>query len=289
MKTWQTMMALAVMAAVAGGCIQDQKTLKLKKDGSGTLVEEIFMSPQLTGMMEQMTAGMEQAVEKAGAQLPTADKAKAKAALDPLVMFKSDIEKRTSELGPGVKLISAQAKTSDKGWKGYVLTYSFSDITKVNLSLSDKPEPEGGMNAEKKKDEPLIVTFRKGPQPEIKFQQKPSAPAAAPAKKTAAEAPPPGAEALPAAMLGPMLQGMRISFVVEVDGKITQTSSHYRQGDNRVVLLDLQMEKVLANTAGAKLLEGGKDDPALLKKIHALKIPGLAIEDLEGGVSIQWK
>ena len=133
------------------------------------------------------------------------------------------------------------------------------------------------------------MTFRTSPLPEIKFQQKQSASAAAPAKKDATETPPPGAEALPAAMLGPMLQGMRISFIVEVDGEITQTSSHYRQGDNRVVLLDMQMEKVLANAAGAKLLEGGKDDPALLKKIHALKIPGLAIEDLDGGVSIQWK
>ncbi|MCX7010249.1 MAG: hypothetical protein NTY53_23925, partial [Kiritimatiellaeota bacterium] len=127
MKTMRMMVALLVVAAAGVGCIQDQKTLKLKKDGSGTLVEEIYMSPQLTGMMEQMTAGFSQAVDGSGAKVDPAEKAKAKAALDPMAMFKGDIEKRTAALGAGVKLVSSEAKTNSLGWKGYVVTFGFPD------------------------------------------------------------------------------------------------------------------------------------------------------------------
>ena len=138
MKTYQLVAVLLLVAAAGAGCIQDLKTLKLKKDGSGTLVEEIYMSPQLTGMMAQMTAGLAQALDQGGVQMAGADQARVKAALDPLALFKTDIEKRTAALGAGVQLVSAQAKTSDKGWKGYVLTYSFADVTKLKLTLMER-------------------------------------------------------------------------------------------------------------------------------------------------------
>jgi len=287
MKTLRMLMAAACVAAMTMGCIQDQKILKLNRDGSGTLVEEIYMSPQLTGMMEQMTAGMAQAMGQAGA----ADKAKAKAALDPLAMFKTDIEKRAAELGPGVKLVSSQAKTNDKGWKGYIVTFSFADINKLNLTMGGKNEGGGGgmESGKKKKEEPMLLEFRKSPQPAIMFRQKATAKAAPKATESGAAEAMPGAEAMPAAMLAPMLQGMRINFIVEVDGKITRTNSHYKQGDNRIVLMDMQMDKVLASPEGAKLIGGGQDDPALLNKIRDLKIPGLAIEDMERGIAIEWQ
>ena len=279
-------LAMALLAVVSAGCIQDQKVLKLQRDGSGTLVEEIYMSPQMTGMMEQMAAGMTQALPQGGAP---ADAAKAKAALDPLEMFKSDIEKRTAKLGPAVKLVSKASKTNAQGWKGYVLTYRFDDITKVNLSLTDQKKDDSAEPG-KAKGDPLRVTFRKTPRPMVSFQQVPlPQAAAAPAKPGEAGAGAEANNAMPAAMMSAMLQGMRISFLVEVDGKIQSTTSHYRQGDNRIVLFDLPMDKVLANAAGAKLLEGGKDDPRALDKLRELKIEGLAIEDLSKGLVIEWQ
>jgi len=275
---------LAVLAALAAGCIQDNKVLKLQRDGSGTLVEEVYMSPQMTGMMEQMANSMAAGLQQGGV---TADVAKAKAKLDPLEMFKSDIEKRTAELGPDVTLVSQAAKTNAQGWKGYVATFHFNDINKVNLRLSDEKKDDKAEPG-KAKGEPLRVTFRKTPRPTVTIQQTaPKAAAAAPAKPEGGGAEPDNA--MPAAMMGAMLQGMRMSFIVEVDGKIVSTTSHYRQGDNRIVLLDLPMDKVLANTAGAKLLSVNKDDPAMLDKLRALKIEGLAIEDLSQGVTVEWE
>ena len=279
-------LALALLAALSAGCIQDQKVLKLQRDGSGTLVEEVYMSPQVTGMMEQMAAGMAEGLKQGGVPV---DAAKAKTALDPLEMFKSDIEKRTAELGSDVKLVSQLSKTNAQGWKGYVVTYRFNDITKLNLKLTDQKKDD---NAEpgKAKGEPLRVTFRKTPRPMVSFQQVPlPQAAAAPAKPGEAGAGAEANNAMPAAMMSAMLQGMRMSFIVEVDGKIVSTTSHYRQGNNRIVLLDLPMDKVLGNAAGAKLLEGGKDDPRALDKMRELKIEGLAIEDLSKGLVIEWQ
>jgi hypothetical protein len=289
MKTWHNVVVLALMAAAGAGCIQDQKTLQLKKDGSGTLVEEIYMSPQLTGMLEQMTGGLAQALEKNSASMGAVNQAQVKAALDPLTLFKGDIAKRTAELGPGVQLVSTHAKTNDKGWKGYVATFSFPDVTKLHLTLAAQDAAGGMLGAEQKKEAPLLLEFRQGPRSEITFRQQPAAPAVPEGRQAGAAETMPGVEALPAALLGPMLQGLRLSFVVEVEGKITRTSSHYQEGRHRVVLMDLPMDKVLAQAAGAKLLEGGKNDPEVLKKLRDLKIPGLAIEDLQSGVSIEWQ
>lgn len=289
MNAWRMAVVLCVIALAGAGCIQNQKLLKLNKDGSGTLVEEVYMSPQLTGMMEQMTAGMSQAMEQGGAKVDPNEKSKAKAALEPLALFKGDIEKRTAELGSGVKLVSTQAKTNDKGWKGYVATFSFPDVSKLNLSMEAQSDDDGGMGATKKKKETLYLEFRKTPLPAIMFREKKTDKLAKPEKKAAAAESMPGVDAMPAGMLSSMLQGMRVSFIVEVDGKITRSNSHYRQGDNRVVLMDMQMDKVLANAAGAKLIEGGKDDPEALNKLRALNIPGLVLEDMGRGIAIEWQ
>jgi outer membrane murein-binding lipoprotein Lpp len=282
MKTWRAMMAVVLVALVCAGCIQDQKIFKLKRDGSGTLTEEIYMSPQLTGMMEQMTAGMAQAMDQGGSKPKSAAPAKA---LDPLAMFKDDIVKRTAALGPGVKLVSSKAKTNDKGWKGYEVVFSFADITKLKFNLSQDDVGEGEPGAPKKKADPLLVEFRKSPQPMVIFKELAKA-KAAPAPKQTESAP--GMEGM-AAMMGPMLQGMRISCIVEVDGKITRTTSHHQQGDNKVVLMDLLMDKVLANAEGMKLIGGSKEDPDALNKLRALNIPGLALEDMTRGITIEWR
>ena len=274
------------LAALAAGCIQDQKVLKLQRDGSGTLTEEVYMSPQITGMMEQMAASMTQGLPPGGR---TTDTAQAAAKVDPMDLFKADIEKRTAELGPDVRLVSKVSKANAQGWKGYAVTYQFKDINKVHLSLSD-PKQDETSEPDKAKGEPLQVTFRKTPHPTLVIKQK--APLAAAGAQPQAADPAGGSEtnnAMPAAMMSAMLQGMRITFSVEVDGKILKTTGRYRQGDNRVVLLDLPMDKVLAHAAGAKLLGGNQDDPAMLEKIRALKIEGLAIEDLSRGIEIEWQ
>ena len=54
------MLGLMAVTALLSGCLEDRTVVKLKKDGSGTLTKEVYMSPQITTMMEQMAAGMEQ-------------------------------------------------------------------------------------------------------------------------------------------------------------------------------------------------------------------------------------
>ena len=48
------------------GCLEVEQVINLKKDGSGTIVEEIVMGAQIVAMMEGLPAG-------AGAENPFAD------------------------------------------------------------------------------------------------------------------------------------------------------------------------------------------------------------------------
>lgn len=277
MKTTIGWMALAVAGSLLAGCVDDQTTLKLNKDGSGTLIQEVYFSPQI----DAMGAGLGAMASPDGAK-PAA----AAPAADPLAAHAGDIEKRIAAVGPGAKVVKKEAKTSAKGWKGFVLTYAFADVTQLRLSIgSDGPGEAGGGQ---EKSTPMKIEFRKTPKPTVGFWQeaKPAKPAAAPAGEAAAN---PMGDAASMAMMGPMLQGMRMGFKVEVDGRITRTNSANKQGDRTVTLLDIPVDKLIANAQAAKLMGAGGADPESLGKLRALNIPGLLIDDLEKGVAIEFE
>ena len=65
MKKTLLAMASALISLVLPGCFQNETTIHLNKDGSGTLVEETRLGGQMLAMMEQMSAlGGEQAADK---------------------------------------------------------------------------------------------------------------------------------------------------------------------------------------------------------------------------------
>ena len=217
-------------------------------------------------------AGMSGGAAPAAAPAPAAD---------PLASFKSDIEKRAAGFGPGAKLVSQKAQSNAKGWKGYAITLRFDDVTKLQLSMGGGDEA-GGPGGEKPR--PMTIVFRKGPKPAVMFQT-PPAPKAAPAPAAAA-----GPNLMPSEAMGPMLAGMRMALLVEVDGKIVRTNSRYPRGERRVALLDLPMDKVMANPQGAALIgSNAAQGPDSLRKLWNLNIDGVAIEDLERGVAIEWE
>lgn len=280
MKTTIGWMTLAAAGALLAGCVDDQTTLKLNKDGSGTLIQEVYYSPQIAAMGEGMGAALGATASPDGAK-PAA----AAPAADPLVAHAADIEKRIAAVGPGAKVVKKEAKTSAKGWKGFVLTYSFADVTKLQLNAgSDGPE---GPAAEAEKQAPMKIEFRASPKPTVGFWQAPkAAKPAAPAGEAAAN---PMGDAAGMAMMGPMLQGMRLGFRVEVEGRITRTNSANKQGDRTVVLLDIPVDKLVANTQAAQVMGAGGADPEGLGKLRALNIPGLLIDDLEKGIAIEFE
>ncbi len=136
----------------------------------------------------------------------------------------------------------------------------------------------------------MTIEFRKGPTAAVSFRVEPPAkPAEGATNAVPAQVPDEQESAAAMAMMAPMLQGMRVSFLVEVDGKIVRTSAQVREGDNRVVLMDMPLGKVLAHAEGSKLIGGGAQDPEIIQKIQALKIEGVVIEDLEKGLTVEFE
>ena len=121
-------LASIISALSLTSCLQNETTIHLNKDGSGTLVEETTLGAQMMAMMDQMSA--------LGGIAPGAGGGADKK--DPVAeMFSEEKAKaRAAKLGEGVTL--EKNETIDKkGNKGGRATYHFADINKLKISASD--------------------------------------------------------------------------------------------------------------------------------------------------------
>jgi hypothetical protein len=244
----------AALALLLPSCIEQEIEITLNKDGSGTITEKSIFSAQMVGMLE-MTAG------QPGATNPLADlkdEAKAKA--------------KAKEYGEGVTFVKAEEVKNDKGGKGVLVTYKFTDINKVTFnpssSMSDMAPQKADVEALgesdnvtfKYADGTLTMTF-----PEKKEGE------AAEAAEEAGEDLPPGMEA----QLKQMLKGMKMSAKVTIADGIAESDATYQDGDT-ITLFEMEMDEILKNPGGfealGKLEQMGPDDAAeALKKIKGAK------------------
>ena len=150
-KSLMKWVPLAAMAAGLSSCIEINETVNLKKDGSGTITEETLMGAQMSAMMDQLAALGGGA--GGGGDMFSEEAAKKRAAL----------------LGKGVTVAKVEKLDKD-GRKGGRVTFSFTDINTVTLSLADGAAglsamaPEGAAEVEEKaKDaDPVTFTYKEG-------------------------------------------------------------------------------------------------------------------------------
>jgi hypothetical protein len=257
---------LPLLALPAVGCIDFETVVRVKADGSGTLVQSMSMSAENMEMMKSMK-GNGAKVEAGGA---------------PMALEPKDIEQAKAEaakLGEGVTFIKAEP-IDTKQAKGMRAIYSFTDVTK--LKVSQKPTSPGGASAPGGSD--VDDTMRFGlskaangnavltvAMPDLK---------AAPAKpaegtKTSAKAPEAPPEAI--GMMKQMFKGLRIAIAVEPEGKIVQTSSPFLEG-SRVTLMEMNFDSLIADEAKLQqfnaAMEGGSiaDAKRLMKGLTGVKI-----------------
>ena len=253
----------AALASVA--CIEGQRVIKLRADGSGTIVDTVTLGEQAREMMTAMAA-MDQTA-------PTEKKAKQDAKL----------KARAEAMGPGVSLVSyvPRAKTSPE-----TLTYAFKDITKIKIEPSadsaendSQSEPKNPLTFrfEKKGSGGILTVLGAYPQAD------PTAAKPAAATKEAAEvAAKMQAQAMD--MMKTMLKGLKMTTLIEVDGKVLKTSSPWSDAST-VTVLAIDFDQVAADEASMKRLSAMGDpstvDAAALKGIQGIKVqptPELTIE-----------
>ncbi len=268
MKTLRFLLVALLFTLGLTGCLQIEKIVKLKPDGSGTIEETVVMGKDVLAQMEQMAAGFGAKVEK------KEDKPGAKGFE---LMDEKKLKSAAAQMGDGVSFVSAKKIENDKG-SGFVATYAFKDINKLKLDQNPgdampvaAPGKTGG-GPGKGKVEPVRFKFTKGtpaelvvvmPVPDLKKTE----------KKEQAE----GMEDMAMQMMKQMFKDMKVSMAVEVSGTIQETNAEYQDG-SRVTLMEMDFNKLLSDPEKFKKL--AKENPKTLQESKALMkgIDGVKVE-----------
>lgn len=253
---------MALTAAALSSCIEINETVNLKKDGSGTITEETLMGAQMSAMMDQLAA--------LGGAAAGGD------------MFSEEAAKKRAEsMGKGVTVAKVEKLDKD-GRKGGRVTFSFTDINTVTLSLADgasglsamapQGAEAGAAEAKEKAKEaaPVTFTYKEGvltinnpvPTKEEADKAKESVDSVVP--KEAADAGAEGAQMQAMAMQ--MMQDMKMTMKVVVEDGIAETDATYHEG-NTITLTDVDFGKLMKDPAMAKKLENlNLEDPAAMQE-----------------------
>ena len=250
MKNRIKLIILAVAAAVGlSNCIDVHQVINVKKDGSGTIEETMFISlpPELAAL--------------GGDQDPLGE------------LLKGDSQKkRAKEMGEGVELVSSEAIEKD-GKKGLKTVFKFSDISKVKLNgdagMSAMAEGmPGAQPPEKKGDDEIIkVGFEKGDTSKLTITTPPM---------KGVDTPDQEVDPTQFAMASQMMKGMRVRVTIKPDGKITKTNASYSDSES-VTLADMQMDKLFEDYEKFKAfaaLGKEKDREKIGAKMKELGIKG---------------
>jgi hypothetical protein len=255
---------------LVAGCLNSTTVINVKADGSGTIEQTMLVNKQAMAQLQQMAGALGQggAPKKGG------------------LFDEQSMRNAASSLGEGVTFVSATPiNTADA--EGTRAVYAFTDITK--LRMDQKPPTAGGVPAMGmpggNAPEDLLFRFVKSPAgnprvtvvfPEAKVD----------AARKAAQAPQPGQPPTPAgkagdpmqaaalAMMKPMLNGAKISIVLQPAGRIVKTNSPFVNGQ-QVTLFEMDLGQLLADETVLQKIQGAgslEDMKAMLKGVKGAKI-----------------
>lgn len=254
MRFQRVFLAFAFLTSLA--CMQGQRVVKVNLDGSGTIVDTVTLSEQSRGMMSAM--------ENMDKSSPAEKKAKKT----------EKLKAAAATMGEGVSFVSFQAG-KDGSEK---VTYAFKDLTKLKIDWSPSPSDSDAKPA----TDPVSFRFaRQGANSVITVAQAPKA-----EKKPAADKPKPKPEEMAQQMatMKSMMAGLKMSGLLEVNGRLVKTNSPYATGSS-VTLLAIDFDQVAADPASmqklAEIDDPTKADPKVVAGIKGVKVntlPELTIE-----------
>lgn len=250
-------LALGLVAALAlPSCLQNETTVTLNKDGSGTVVEETFLGAK---MLEMMTQFAQPGQPDPVAEMFSEEKAKAKIA----------------KMGEGVEYVKTEMIDAD-GKKGARTHYKFADINKLKVSPSgavddmNKDAP-GEEEKEDEKEKTVSFSYADGklkvvtPPTDFKDMDMGGEGAENPEME---------------AMMTEMMADMRLTLKLKAPGGIESSNATFTEGDT-VTLFDVQVGKMFAQKDELKKIgETAKTDKEAAKAAFS-KLDGIKIETKE--------
>ena len=254
MKKFVLLLASVGAMLSLNSCLQNEMTITVKADGSGTVVEETVFGAQMSAMM----GGLGGLGGEAGApqenpldEMFSKDKAKEKAA----------------KMGEGVTVAKVE-KIDKDGKKGGRVTYAFKDINKLKLGLGsgmdalDSMGPPGadgeGEEGEKEEIEDPVQFKLEGKKLTVILPQ-PDKDAKAPdveIPEKEEEKSPEDAQA--EAMAKAMFADMKISVKLVIEPGIEKCDASHVDG-NTITLMEMNFGELMKNEKGMKLLDQMED------------------------------
>ena len=268
MKYFKIFLVLLLPVTFFTGCLQVDTTVKLNKDGSGTIEEKVMMSDMVVQMMNQFMNSMPDSSAKK----------------QEFKLFKEDeLRDKASEYGEGVKYVSGKEVSKD-GWKGYTAVYSFKDINKLRMDTNPNKKVElDKSNSEVEND---YFSFRFNPgnvaeliidRPDVSMDEEPETDTTT---EESTQNQPLNDEIVK------LMDGMKIKISLQPQGNIVSTNASYVDGSD-VTLLDVDFSALLKNKGDLDKFK--KNPPKSLDEMKELvkNIPGMKIE-LQKSVSIKF-
>ncbi len=239
-----------LLAIVLPSCLQSETMITLNKDGSGTLVEETYLT---TAMLEMSAQYAEPGAPDPVASMFTEEKAK----------------ERATKIGTGVEFVKMEMIEKD-GMKGARTHYKFADVTAITINPGSAMENLGN-NAPKpveKDKDTMKFEFADG---ELTILIPP-----ADFKNMAMDDAQEGQNPQMEEMMKKMMAGMRISIKLKAAEGIEKTNASHVDGDT-ITLFDVKVDKMLAQKDQLKVIsETAKTDKdaaiAEFKKLDGMQV-----------------
>jgi hypothetical protein len=237
-------------ATLFSSCLENETTVTLNKDGSGTIVEETYLSAEMLEMMAQF--GDPNGADPV-AEMFTDDKSKAKA----------------TKMGEGVEHVKTEMLNVD-GKKGARVHFKFADINTLNLNPMGAVSDAASMPGDDAEEEDKSVKFTYADST-LKIIVPP-----ADFKDMAKDDEEDGGNAEMEATMKKMMESMRLNIKLVIADGIAETNATHVEGDT-ITLFDVQVGKMLEQEDEldkiSKLAETDMDAAkAAFSKIDGMKV-----------------
>lgn len=260
MRYLKKFLLLALLSITLFGCLQVDTKVNLSKDGSGTIVETVFIKNEVINMLREFAMAFDSTKSE-----------------DFNMFNETELKNKSADYGEGVEYKSGEKILRD-GYEGYKVTYSFNDINKVKLNPSpDTKMPIGESEEEVVKKDYLKFNFTKGSQSvlTIIFPEEELSENIKEEENTIET--PDSANAEQMDKLIEMFDGMRISLKLNIDGEVTETDASYADG-SEITLMDIDFAEIIKNK---EILEAmGKSNQMTRENFKEMTsgIPGIKLE-----------
>jgi len=250
------------------GCLKVETTVKVNKDGSGTITEQLLLSNTFASMLKDLAGSFG---DSSNAQ--------------EFSVF-NEKELKEKNYGEGVVYKSGE-KIETNGWQGYKAVYSFSDVS--NIKLSPNPDDKISLGLAEgntgDNEESYFFRFTKGRVSELtierpEFYVNNEADENAESKENNSES-----EASDEFLN--MMKGMSILVNIDVGGDIVETNATYVDG-SKITMLKMDFSELLKNKDAVKMLKKNRPDSIAELKEFFEKFPGVKLE-LKKPIIIKFK